>query len=208
MERSTKLATLVFSGLVAFSAMASAEETSLPIHEEVQLIEGEGVRAGIVTTQIVTRTAKVTEVHYVNRTLVLEAKDGEVIKLDVNEEAKNFSSIQTDDLVTVEYLESVALFATEKGLVGEDGVLGAVAMAAEGEMPGGLVTETVKISASVEAIDYDTRTITLKSPEGTKVMQVDESAKRFNNIKKGDEVHFVYTTAVAISVQKAASNIE
>jgi hypothetical protein len=208
MERSTKLATLVFSGLVAFSAMASAEETSLPIHEEVQLIEGEGVRAGIVTTQIVTRTAKVTEVHYVNRTLVLEAKDGEVIKLDVNEEAKNFSSIQTDDLVTVEYLESVALFATEKGLVGEDGVLGAVAMAAEGEMPGGLVTETVKISASVEAIDYGTRTITLKSPEGTKVMQVDESAKRFNNIKQGDEVHFVYTTAVAISVQKAASNIE
>jgi hypothetical protein len=188
--------------------MASAEETSLPIHEEVQLIEGEGVRAGIVTTQIVTRTAKVTEVHYVNRTLVLEAKDGEVIKLDVNEEAKNFSSIQTDDLVTVEYLESVALFATEKGLVGEDGVLGAVAMAAEGEMPGGLVTETVKISASVEAIDYGTRTITLKSPEGTKVMQVDESAKRFNNIKQGDEVHFVYTTAVAISVQKAASNIE
>ena len=75
-------------------------------------------------------------------------------------------------------------------------------------MPGGVVTETVKISASVEAIDYDTRTITLKSPEGTKVLQVDESAKRFKNVVKGDEVHFVYSKAVAISVKKAESNIE
>jgi hypothetical protein len=208
MERSTKLATLVFSGLLAFTTMASAEDTSLPVHKEVELIEGEGIRAGIVTTQIITRTAKVIEIHYVNRTLVLEGEKGEIIKLDVNEETTNFSNIQTEDLVTVEYIESIALFATEKGLVGKDGVTGAVAIAAEGEMPGGVVTETVKISASVEAIDYDTRTITLKSPEGTKVLQVDESAKRFKNVVKGDEVHFVYSKAVAISVKKAESNIE
>lgn len=208
MERYTKLATLVFSGLLAVSNMAVAEQVSQPIHKEVQLIEGEGVKAGMVTTQVVKRTAKVIEVHYVNRTLVLEAQDGEQIKLDVNKEATNFASIQTEDLVTVEYLESIALFATEKGLVGEDGVSGVVASAAEGEMPGGIVTESVKLSASVEAIDYDTRTITLKSPDGIKVMQVDESAKRFDNIKQGDEVHFVYSTAVAISVEKAESNLE
>ena len=208
MERSTKLATFVFSGLLALSTMAVAEEASVPVHKEVQLIEGEGVKAGVLTTQIVKRTAKVIEVHYVNRTLVLEAQDGEVLKLDVNKEATNFSNIQTEDLVTVEYLESIALFATEKGVAGKDGVTGTVAMAAEGEMPGGIVTETVKLSASVEAIDYETRTITLKSPEGTKVLQVDESAKRFDNIHQGDEVHFVYSKAVAISVEKAASNIE
>jgi len=208
MARSTKLVTLVLSGFIAFSTVAIAEEVKLPVHKEMQLIEGEGIKAGVVTTQIMTRTAKVIEIHYVNRTLVLETDKGGIIKLDVNEKATNFSKIQTDDLVTVEYLESIALFATEKGLVTEEGISGVVASAAEGEMPGGIMTETVKISASVEAIDYDARTITLKSPEGIKVMQVDESAKRFNNIKQGDEVHFVHSKAVAISVKKAASNIE
>ena len=75
-------------------------------------------------------------------------------------------------------------------------------------MPAGIKTETMKISAMVEAIDYETFTLTLKGPEGTKDLQVDKSAKRFTNIKKGDEVHFVYSKAVAISVTKAEENKE
>ena len=208
MERSIQLASLVLSGFLFFSTAVNAEESAQPVHTEVQAIEGEGVKAGIMTTTVVQRTAKVIEINYVERTLVLEGPDDKNIDLTVNEDAKNFKMIQTGDLVTVEYLESIALFATVPGLSEKDGVFGAVAVAAEGEMPAGIKTETMKISAMVEAIDYETFTLTLKGPEGTKDLQVDKSAKRFTNIKKGDEVHFVYSKAVAISVTKAEENKE
>ena len=208
MERSIQLASLVFSGFLFFSSAINAEESAQPVHTEVQAIEGEGVKAGIMTTTVVQRTAKVIEINYVERTLVLEGPSGKNIDLTVNEDAKNFKMIQTGDLVTVEYLESIALFATVAGLSEKDGVFGAVAEAAEGEMPAGIKTETMKISAVVEAIDYETFTLTLKGPEGTKDLQVDKGAKRFKNIKKGDVVHFVYSKAVAISVTKAEENKE
>lgn len=206
MERSTKLATLVLSGLLSFTATTNAEEASMPVQKDLQLIEGEGIRAGGVITQVIQRTAKVVAVHYVNRTLTLETDGGKTIELDVNQDAKNFDNIQTDDLVTVEYLEAIALVATKPGSTQADGIYETVASAAEGEMPAGVKTETLKISATVEAIDYDARTMLLKGPDGMKTLEVDESAKRFTNIKKGDVVHFAYSKAVAISVTKAESN--
>ena len=208
MERSTKLATLVLAGLLSFTATSNAEEASMPVHKELQLIEGEGIRAGGVLTQVIQRTAKVVAIHYVNRTLTLETEAGITIELDVDQDTKNFKNIQTDDLVTVEYLEAVAIVATKPGSTQADGIYETVASAAEGEMPAGIKTETLKISATVEAIDYDARTILLRGPEGLKTLEVDESAKRFTNIKKGDEIHFAYSKAVAISVTKAESNKE
>lgn len=208
MERSTKLATLVLSGLLSFTATTHAESPSIPVHKELQPLKGEGIKAGGVLTKVIQHTAKVVAIHYVNRTLSLQAEDGKTIELNVSQDAKNFSNIQTDDLVTVEYLESITLAATKPGSAQADGIYQAAISAAEGEMPAGIETETIRISATVEAIDYETRTILLKSPRGTKTLQVDESAKRFDNISKGDEVHFIYSKAIAISVTKAESNKE
>ncbi|MEY8264716.1 MAG: hypothetical protein RPR98_10950, partial [Bermanella sp.] len=109
MERSIKLATLVLSSVLSFTATANAEVPNIPVHKEVQPLKGEGIKAGGVLTQIIQHTAKVVAIHYVNRTLSLETEDGKTIELDVSQDAKNFSNIQTDDLVTVEYLESITL---------------------------------------------------------------------------------------------------
>jgi Cu/Ag efflux protein CusF len=143
-----------------------------------------------------------------NRTVVLEGGEGESIELEVGEEAVNFKQIQTGDMVIAEYLESVALFATEPGSGESAQIASAVALAVEGEMPGGMMADTVQVTAVVEAIDYETRTVTLRGPSRTTTMHVDERAKRFDNIKQGDEVHFVYTEAVAISVTKAEADKE
>jgi plastocyanin len=81
------------------------------------------------------------------------------------------------------------------------------AMAAEKkeqDRPSGFKTEGTSITATVEKIDYKTRTLVLKGPKGNFVeMQVGEEARNFNQVKKGDEVTFVYTESVAIEVQKA-----
>jgi hypothetical protein len=74
---------------------------------------------------------------------------------------------------------------------------------ADGAKPEGVVVNTTELTATVEAIDYAKRTVTLKGPEGNTVtLKVDESAKDFKNVKKGDQVVARFTEAVAISVQK------
>jgi hypothetical protein len=55
----------------------------------------------------------------------------------------------------------------------------------------------------VEAINYDTRVITIKGPEGnTMTKHVDDSVKRLNEVKKGDEIVIQLTTAFAITVRE------
>jgi ribosomal 50S subunit-recycling heat shock protein len=72
------------------------------------------------------------------------------------------------------------------------------------DRPGGAMIEAVSITATVESIDYKTRQITLKGPKGgmTTFIAGDE-VKRFNEVKKGDQVTFDYTEGVAIDVRKA-----
>ena len=70
--------------------------------------------------------------------------------------------------------------------------------------PGGTIVEVSTITATVEAIDYKARTVTLKGPEGNLVtMKVGEDAKNFNQVAKGDKVTFDYYAAFAIDVQKS-----
>jgi len=68
-------------------------------------------------------------------------------------------------------------------------------------MPGGFVADTVQITANVEAIDYQNRTITLKGPQGNvKTFKVDQGIQRFDQIKQGDQVVVNYTEALLIKV--------
>jgi len=74
---------------------------------------------------------------------------------------------------------------------------------AEGK-PSGVMVQATSITATVEEIDYKTRTVVLKGPKGNLVeMQVGEAAKNFNQVKKGDKVKIDYLESVAIDVQKS-----
>ncbi len=67
--------------------------------------------------------------------------------------------------------------------------------------------ETQSITATVEAIDAAKRELTLKGPKGNLVViAVPESAKRFSEIKVGDELAIQYTEAVAVEVKKAGDS--
>jgi hypothetical protein len=60
------------------------------------------------------------------------------------------------------------------------------------------------MTARVEDIDYKNRTVTLRVPQQkTVTLKVDKDVKRFNEVKKGDEIVVKHTEALAISVQPA-----
>ena len=61
----------------------------------------------------------------------------------------------------------------------------------------------VSATASVEAIDYTNREVTLKGPLGNQVtFTVDQRVKRFNEIKVGDLVQADYYVSLAAEIRK------
>lgn len=61
----------------------------------------------------------------------------------------------------------------------------------------------VSITASVEAIDYTNREVTLKGPLGnTATFTVDQRVKRFKEIQPGDLVHADYYVSLAAELRK------
>ena len=69
--------------------------------------------------------------------------------------------------------------------------------------PGAVVVNAASITATVEAIDYDKRTVALKGPRGNVVeLKVSPDVKNFKQIKPGDRVTTKYYESTAIFVRK------
>ena len=80
------------------------------------------------------------------------------------------------------------------------------AAAAPGDKPGVVIADIVVITATVEAVDKDKRTVTLKGPKGRTVMlKVGPDAKNFDQIKVGDKVKGKFLDAVALFVRKSGA---
>jgi len=65
------------------------------------------------------------------------------------------------------------------------------------------VAQTVKITATITAIDKATRDITLKGPQGNKVVvTAGPDVKNFDNMKVGDQVNAQYVEALTLELKK------
>lgn len=72
-----------------------------------------------------------------------------------------------------------------------------------GGKPGVILVDAASITATVEAIDYDKRTVALKGPRGNVVVvKAGPDVKNFKQIKAGDRVTAKYYDATAIYVRK------
>ena len=145
----------------------------------------------------------VTSINHESREVVLKNEAGDEQSFVIGKEARNLDQVEVGDILEVEYYESVVIFSrdVEGDLTPEAKV--AATRTPKGDKPGMAISETVTIKVVVEAIDYDTRVITLKGPEGkTMTKHVDDSVERLNEVKKGDEIVIQLTTALAITVRE------
>jgi hypothetical protein len=70
--------------------------------------------------------------------------------------------------------------------------------------PGAVVVDVVAVEATVDAIDYDKRIITLKGPEGNlRAFKVKKEIKNFDQIKAGDKIKAEYIESTAVFVSKS-----
>jgi Cu/Ag efflux protein CusF len=157
-------------------------------------------RPGVVAVESIQWTATVKAVDYQKRTVTLEGTDGKTGTFNAKN-VRNLDQVKVGDRVKVEYIEELAIFVRKSNESPSAMEGAAVGLAPRGQMPGGIVAETVQITANVEAIDYQNRTITLKGPQGNiKTFKVDQSIQRFDQIKQGDQVVVSYTEALLIAV--------
>lgn len=160
-------------------------------------------RPGVEMSELATLSATVVAVDYEKRLVTLKGPEGKEVVVQVSEEARNLPQVEVGDTVEVDYYQSVALFAQLPDGEPAAAVTTSTARTPLGDKPGGAISETITMKATVEAIDYDTRMVVLRGPEGnTLTTKVDEQVKRFNEVRLGDEIVVQYTRAFAISVRE------
>lgn len=187
---------------------AQSEEAEPPVLSAQDQVAGPQPedRPGGLEGELAVVNAKVKAIDKKKRIVTLLSPDGKVAKVKCGPEVRNFAQIHVGDDVRTTFLETVELFVTggetptaERATEAERAPLGG--------KPGFTAVDTAEVIATVVGIDYQTRYVTLKGPEG-KVIKVKAGpeVKRLNEIKKGDSVVARLTRAVSIEVSKSAIN--
>jgi len=163
-------------------------------------------RPGGLEGELVVITATVKAIDKKSRVVTLQSTDGKVAKIKCGPEVRNFDQIRVGDVVKTSLLETVELFVTGNDDPAAERVT-EVGRAPLGSKPGFAAVDAVEVKASVIAIDYQTRKVTLKGPEG-KIVKVTAGpeVKLLNEVKEGDSVVARLTRAVSIEVSKPGTN--
>ena len=186
-----KLISVLVAGLLSFSSVAVfAEDAS------------SAEKPGAMASEIVTVTATVEAIDLEKRLVTLKGPEGNTVTLEVGEEARNLAQLKVGDQVEAKYFESVALYAqAPDGSEPAVAEIAAMERAPMGEKPGFAAAKSKVITATVESIDLDKRTVALKGPKGNTLnLKLDDRTPNMENLKAGDQVVARYTRAMAISV--------
>jgi hypothetical protein len=150
-------------------------------------------------------TATVTAVDKAHHTLMVKGPDGQVKRIGVGPEVKNFFQIKPGDLVVMRYVEALTLELKKGGkeVVARTDTASA-ARAMPGEKPAGGVGRQVHVIADVTAVDLATQTVTLRGPKQSVDLKL-RDPEQFKLVNVGDQVEATYTEALAVSVEPAAA---
>jgi len=191
---------LLFAVLFTLAACATTTPPP-PAQVNTATAVQEGVPGGV-TVNSIEVTAKVTAIDTKNRQVTLLLPEGDKEKVKVPPEAVNFDQISVGDLVKATLTEEVVVYLDKEGASVPDGYAAGVAIAPKGAHPGGIVAETVKVTATVTAIDQTKHTATVRFNDGRVETFPVRDDIDLSQRKVGEKVVFMVTQAVALSVEK------
>jgi Cu/Ag efflux protein CusF len=187
----------VLAVLGAFMAPAIAEDK--PAHE-VTASANPGTRT---VKEVIRATGVVQAIDLEKRHVTLKDSHGKVHVFGIGPEARNFDQVKVGDRVNVRYAQALTLTLMKGG----DEIRSRVQTAAgdrtdAGQLPGGAIGQKVEVTANVVAVNRKTHMITLRGTEYEVDLNI-RDPEQLKMIKVGDQVHAVYTEAVALSVEPA-----
>jgi len=157
---------------------------------------------GRVITSTARHEAIVESVNKETREIKVVDANGKIHKFVAGDMVANFDQIEPRDRIVTEYLESVAVFVVPEGSPSM-GDMGLVEVAPLGEKPGMAMADTYMVAATIDAIDTDTRVVTLRGEDGFQTALRVADDVNLGEVKVGDEVRMRVTEAVAIKVIEA-----
>ena len=157
---------------------------------------------GRVITSTARREAIVESVNRETREIKVVDANGKIHIFIAGDMVANFDQIEPRDRIVTEYLESVAVFVVPEGTP-QMGDMGLVEVAPLGEKPGMAMADTYMVAARIDAVDADSRVVTLRGKDGFQTALRVADDVELANLKVGDEVRMRVTEAVAISVVEA-----
>ena len=156
---------------------------------------------GVVFTEEVSTVVTVRMVHYLNRTVTVEDPDGERVTIKVPDEAQNLYQVQPGVKFRVRFAQAVVVGLLPAGSQPSAGAGEMMKLAPKGATPGGVMVSLAQISATIEAIDYDSRTVLVRGPQGNlREFVVSDAVQRFDELRVGDVVSLKVTEALAMEM--------
>jgi hypothetical protein len=156
---------------------------------------------GVVTVAQTEAVVKVIKIDRKARTVTFQGPRGNTRTLDVPKEAQNLDQVKVGSTFKVRYVEAVVVAMQRGGGPASATADRQVQLAPKGGTPGGVVVNTVKLRARVEAIDYAKREMALKGPKGRVVaLTVADDVQGFDQLKVGDTVAVAYAQALALQM--------
>jgi hypothetical protein len=147
-------------------------------------------------------TAKVKAINKKERIVTLQSPEGKISKIKCGPEVRNFKQIRVGDLVKTTLLETVEILVTEKVQAAAERVT-EVDRAPLGSKPSFEVIDAIEVNAVIVGINYQTREVSLKGPEGNIIkMKAGAEIQHLDEVKVGDFVVTRLTRAASIEVSK------
>lgn len=158
-------------------------------------------RPGVSEAALVTMEAKVTAVDQETREVTLQDAEGNVATITASDRVQNLDQVEVGDLLEVQYYEEVVIQVFGPDEAEPDAAATtAVGKAEPGEKPAAGVIESVAVIATIEAIDKEAGTATLKGPEGNTRTVHPRDPANLDKVAVGDRVLISLTRAFAVQV--------
>lgn len=161
-------------------------------------------RAGVLAVDSVEAIVTVVKVDQAARVVIVRGPHGNLAAISVPAEAQNLDQVSPGARFRLRYVEALAVSIAKGGKPSADAAE-SVQVAPKGGTPGGIAMRTLQVSGVVDAIDYDSRYLTMRGPKGSGVhsFRVPESVKNFEQLNGGDRITVSYTQALAIRMVSA-----
>ena len=190
--RTITLITLV--AVAAIAPAAFAQQSGMAVQSSP---------GSVTAAQSVRVTATITKIDAATREITLKGPKGNEFAVVADERVKNFGQLKVGDTVNADYIEALSLDLKKGGGMPvaktEDS---GTKSAAAGAKPGAIGGRQVTVVADVVDLDPARQVVTLKGPQRTVELKVNDPAQ-FKMIAKGDQVQATYTQALAIGVEPA-----
>jgi Cu/Ag efflux protein CusF len=183
--------------VTTLNRLLSAAATALLIH-------GAAYAADVVSaSDVVKVTATVTAIDQATRVVTLTDAKGKKVTFVAADEVRNLAQVKVGDVVTMEYAQALAVSLKKSTKTSpQRSVTEGVTRAASGMKPGGVAVREVTVTAAVVAIDPKTNVVTLRGPDATVDVKVQDPSV-LAGFKPGDFVDAVYREALAVKVEPA-----